>query len=380
MRPELSDDGIGRVRARILRCLHAVVVTKAFLFSTVIVFCLATVFAAGQAGAQDPPRLLELRGQVTLPPNTLSPKKRLLFTLSSMETPYSERAWGGFDGKFRFRNLPPGTYSLSIYIADDGEVLQTVDVTTSFADEKGRVEKNFSFDEASLRAVIRPVPQSLVSARLLAISYKAKSEYQKAQARLEERDAKKAIEHLQRAIKMAPTFAEAFNSLGTIYYQQRDFLAAERQFREALKQDRDAYEPLVNLGGALLAQKRWEKALAVNKDAHDQQPNDPLANAQLGMTYFALQDYENAIRYLGTTEELDPGHFSYPQIALAEIYMRQNSPGDAALELEEFLEIHPDSSEVPRVRESLVRIKRQIKEQDSFEPFESEARKPTASN
>jgi tetratricopeptide (TPR) repeat protein len=327
---------------------------RRILLLVALLVCVSMPVPAGAAEPQK--RTLELRGKVALPPHTLPPKRRLLLTLNSMSSPFSSRTWGGFDGSFRFRNLEPGTYSLSIYIPDDGEILQTVDVTPSFADAKGRIVKTFSFDEPTLRTIVRPVPQSLVSARLLAIPFKAKNEYQKAENALEDRDAERAIQHLKTAIEIAPTFAEALNTLGTIYFQQREFSEAERCFRAALKEDRGAYEPLVNLGGTLLAQRRWQEALEMNLQAASLQPNDPLVNAQLGLAYVATREYDQAIYYLQATERLDPGHFSNPQISLAEIFLRQEDREGALEELQDFLRIHPDSPDAAQVRGTIERI------------------------
>ena len=67
------------------------------------------------------------------------------------------------DWKLRFRHLQPGSYSLSIYIPGTGEILQTVEITPSFADPKGRVEKKFVFDEQTLQAQVRAVHRGVIS-------------------------------------------------------------------------------------------------------------------------------------------------------------------------------------------------------------------------
>ena len=58
-----------------------------------------------------------------------------------------------------------------------------------------------------------------------------------------------ALASLQRAVEIAPEFAAAWNNMGTIAYQSRNYLRAEECFREALSADPSAYEPLVNLEG-----------------------------------------------------------------------------------------------------------------------------------
>ena len=62
-----------------------------------------------------------------------------------------------------------------------------------------------------------------------------------------------------------------------------------------------AYEPLVNLGGVLINLHELEEALDVNLRAVLTRPNDPLANSQLGLTYFEVGNYDLALKYLTRT-------------------------------------------------------------------------------
>ncbi len=316
-------------------------------------------------GAASGKERLRFEGQVTLPPHTFSPKKRLTIWLHGVDTPYASHTWADGSGRFHFGNLTPGIYSLAIYIPDDGEIVQTVDITRSFADSKRKVQKQFVFDEERLRLLLNSIPQSLVSVRQLSIPFRSNDEYRKAQNRLERHDVEGAIRHLQRAVELAPQFVEALNHLGTISFQRREFSKAEHYFRQALDQDPRAYEPLVNLGGALLAQRRDREALAINLHAQNARPRDPLANAQLGLSYFAVGEYERAIQCFQVTEELDPAHFSNPQITLAEIYLRRADSGAALRELEAFLKVHPDSAQAQTVRAAIDRLKNTQSEPDN---------------
>ena len=143
-------------------------------------------------------------------------------------------------------------------------------------------------------------------------------------------------------MEIAPQFATAWNNLGTIAYQTQKFARAEECFREALAQDPTAYEPLVNLGGVLVTRHKLDEAWDYNLHAVLTRPGDALANSQLGMTYFELGNAELAEKYLRKALELDPGHFSHPQLFLAEIHLRRGDTHSAAADLESFLRHHPD--------------------------------------
>jgi len=300
--------------------------------------------------------LFQFEGQVTLPPHTVGSKKRLIVLLRSLETPYIGQTPADAAGRFAFRDLTPGTYGLVIYIPDKGELQQTLDISESFADAKRTVRRNFQFNEQSLSLLLTDPSGGLVSVRQLSIPAKSNEEYAEAQRRLEHNDTEGAVEHLEKAVALAPQFVEALNHLGTIYFQRRDFPKAESYFRTALERDPQAYEPLVNLGGTLLAEERWREALGVNLHALNTRPGDPLANAQVGLSYFAIRDYEHAIPWFRATEERDPANFSNPQIALAEIYLTLADTAAAVRELQSFLKVHPDSRRAQQVREAIVKL------------------------
>jgi tetratricopeptide (TPR) repeat protein len=305
------------------------------------------------------PELYDFRGQVALGGRTLAAESRLTLALFGVDVNFTDRTQADTRGDFQFRGVPSGSYVLSIYIPDDGEILRTVDITRSFADGSGRVQRKFVFSEEELRSEIRDLPQSMISARLLSVPVKAKGEYYESESCLRRDDVAGAIRHLERAVRLAPQFLEAVNHLGTVYFREHQYSMAEKYFRQALNQDPRAYEPLVNLGGVLLAENRFREALAVNLHAQSDGPNDALANAQLGLNYFALNDLDNALVYLSKAERLDPAHSSNPQIILAEIYMRRSDPEKAAKQLDDFLRLHPDSPLAERVRLAVRRVQRE---------------------
>jgi tetratricopeptide (TPR) repeat protein len=307
---------------------------------------------------------LELGGRVIIPPEAVLRGKRITLTAIHVGTAFHARTRADSDGRFRFKEVPIGTYSLSIVIPGAGEIRNTVDVTPAFADREGRVERNFIFDEDTLANDASPLNQGMVSVRQLSIPRKARREYSKARDDLRRQRVDDAWQRLLKAVEIAPQFLEAYNYLGVLAYQKRDYGLAEHYFRRALALDPEAYEPLVNLGGALLAVGRPDEALDVNRKAHLLRPGDALANAQLGLSHYLLGNDEEALAYLVRTQEIDPAHFTNPQIPLANIYLRNSDNESAIRELEDFLEFHPDSPEVESVQAMLKRVQ--------FGPQESE--------
>lgn len=278
----------------------------------------------------------------------IQPAQSVAVYLQGATTPFHATTEASLDGKFHFRKLLAGAYVLTV-----GELQRTVEVGPSLADSKSRVNITIDLREADAQ----PNPgRSRISVLELSIPKEAWREYHAADEALGRRDVSSAVAHLRRAVELAPRFPAAWNHLGTIAYQTRQFEDAEADFRRALEADPEAYAPLVNLGGVLINLSKWDEALSCNRRAVLKSPKDALANAQLGMTYFYLGQMDSAERYLTEAKQIDPAHFSHPQILLAEIHLRRHEPEAAARELQDLLNLHPDLPNASRIKEQIARL------------------------
>jgi tetratricopeptide (TPR) repeat protein len=113
----------------------------------------------------------------------------------------------------------------------------------------------------------------------------------------------------------------------------------------------------VNLGGVLINLAKWEEALECNRRAVLKNPNDALANSQLGMSFFYVGQLDAAEKYLTTAKQVDPAHFSHPQLLLAEIHLRRNEAEAAIRELEDLLNRHPGLPNAPSIRQEIARLR-----------------------
>ncbi|MEO8369899.1 MAG: tetratricopeptide repeat protein [Candidatus Solibacter sp.] len=310
------------------------------------VFLIAVSLAA--AAAQ--PVRYELAGRIT-------PEGESSVTLFGATHPFTSSTFTTDTGRFTFKNLAPATYTVAVFQPGRGEARQTIEVGPARADARRRIQLTIALRDSDFD-IARERRRHAVTARELTIPDRAIREYAAAQRDLEKSDVEAAEKHLEQAVTLAPQFAIAWNTLGTIAYQTRRFPLAEQRFRNSLKHDRTAYEPLVNLGGVLVTQHKLDEALEVNVHATLTRPNDALANSQLGMTYFELGQFDAAIKYLEKARTLDPVHFSHPQLFLAEIHLRRKENLAAADVLEDFLNHHPDYPQAQAVRENIAKLRR----------------------
>jgi tetratricopeptide (TPR) repeat protein len=300
----------------------------------------------------------ELRGR-------LLPATRASVWLHGATAPFEDTTLAGEDGHFRFRDLLAGTYTLGAFVPGRGEMRRTIEVGPSQADAKKRIELTVELRDGEFESR-DSLRRSMVSAKELAIPERAHREYEEAERRLARRDVEGAVAHFERAVEMAPQFSEAWNHLGTIAYQARDYTRAETCFRKALDADPNSFQPLVNLGGVSINLGKFEEAVQYNLYAALTRPNDALANSQLGMSYFYLGKLDLAQKYLTAAKRFDPAHFSHPQLMLAEIALRRQDRAAAAGEMEEFLQHHPDSPEAVGIKEKLTQLRAQSDPAQTF--------------
>jgi Tfp pilus assembly protein PilF len=314
-----------------------------FTLSLCAIFCAA--LAVGADNKTERPRL-ELRGRVT----GVGRLRMIRVTLFGVESAFAASTITDPGGEFHFHDLPPGNYSLAVLRRNLGEIRRTVVISASLADRKGAVHVIVPYSATEAAA---DKSAAVVSKQQLSVPKAAWNEFAAALKRLEKRDADGAKRRFERAVALAPGFSGAWNSLGVMAYQSGDSATAEHDFRQALAAEPDMFEAAVNLGGVLLSQGHLEEALRYNQQAVATRPRDALANAQTGITFFELGDWDRAEPYLASAEHADPAHFSRPQLFLARIYQMRGDWRAARRELQLCIALHPDDPDVPRLRREL---------------------------
>jgi len=281
------------------------------------------------------------------------PAHSLRVTLFGVEHPYAESADVDHHGDFHFRNLAPGNYTVAVLRDGLGEIRRTVVVSSAVAGTSGVVRATIPYSSAE--AAANPAAGT-VSVHQASIPRHAAVKFADAQRRLAGRDLEGAVRSLEEAVSIAPEYSAAWNALGVIAFQNGDDSRAQAFFRHSLDADPAAFEPLVNLGSALLKAGSSADALPFNQRAVQDRPDDALANAQLGMNYFKLGRFDDAEPYLLAAKRLDRAQFSQPQVFLAEIYARRGNRAAAIRELEDVLEIRPDGPLSPSIRRNLAQL------------------------
>jgi tetratricopeptide (TPR) repeat protein len=129
-------------------------------------------------------------------------------------------------------------------------------------------------------------------------------------------------------------------------------------FLRALKANPNSFFAQVNLGGAFIALRDYERALAENLKAVGMRPDDSLAQAQMGQTLFHLKRYPEALTHLQKAKQLDPFAFSLPGLFIAQTLQAQGEADAAVTEYKEFLKTHPGHPSSRFAEQQLLQLER----------------------
>ena len=300
-------------------------------------------------------RLFELRGSLLDNMGRPFHGGNVSMQLSQPNGPVAFRTVADSKGRFKFKKIPAGIYVLSAVVPRLSRTKRTIEIGPSFADHKGRIETSLQIKPRPPRAAFFQV-----TADQLSVPESARADFEKARQRANARDWREAAQLLRNALQTAPQFSAAWYELGLIDSHEGRYLEAADDFREALRHQPEYYLAVISLGGVLLAQGNVTEANPVNERAVRMRPDDELAHAQLGYGYLLAGRLAEAETHLKRTIALDPAHYFYPQILLADIYRRRNNPAAEAHQLEEFLRLHPDSEKARDVAAVLKQLRSEL--------------------
>lgn len=209
------------------------------------------------------------------------------------------------------------------------------------------------------------------------IPKKARKEYEEALECITAADNESAVEHLEKAVQLAPDYYDALNKLGVEYLKDRRYRDAETVLNRAHDINKNDPLPLTNLGvlyfqeGEKLAsdnsgddatlvqevESLQKKAVRVLEEALRLDPLEPRVNFYLGTALYRVGSYERAESLLVNALQRDMT-MHQARMTLINIYSRQQRY-DAALEqITAYLKANPEAPE----REQLEAFRDRIKE------------------
>jgi Tfp pilus assembly protein PilF len=258
------------------------------------------------------------------------------------------------DNDFHFQGITGGHYFIHVKVDGYVEVQQSlevmggpnfVDIVLRETDERVRSRGGFVGDNPNvvdIAALAAKHPEEAVE------------EYEKSLDDIQKEDTKRAIERLEKAVRLAPDFFQARNNLGLQYQKQRRFEDAESEFRQAHALNRSEAQPLINLGNLWLEQDDFAPAAVVLREAVRLAPSSAAAHYYLGSALYKTAALEEAESFLIRALELETSPGS--RLMLVNVYMQQQRYKPALEQLDWYLEDSPDGEDRKAVEEMRDRI------------------------
>ena len=200
---------------------------------------------------------------------------------------------------------------------------------------------------------------------------KARREYGSALEDIEAGKSKLALEHLEKAVRLAPEYYEALNQLGVEYVKSGQYWKAETTLERACAINPNDPFPLINLGvlhftegealasaasgAAGAAAESYRKAVDALEKALRLNPQAPSASFYLGTALYKTGAYERAESMLVNALALN-GEMHQARLALLNIYTRLGRYKEALQQISMYLDAKPDAPN----REQLMAIRTKI--------------------
>jgi DNA-binding winged helix-turn-helix (wHTH) protein/TolB-like protein len=126
-----------------------------------------------------------------------------------------------------------------------------------------------------------------------------------------------SIENLEKAVALAPDFADAWNRLGTSYMVSAStrfggsefYQKAERAFQKSIELDASNSAPQIHLADMMIETNRKEKAVEILLKTLEQEPENGLVWWELSYAYRYAGMLEKSIAAGEKASEVDPGFF-----------------------------------------------------------------------
>ncbi len=266
----------------------------------------------------------------------------------------------GYDGSFVFEAVPSGEYLLLIKPEEGAMVARPLRVLDYPQPKIIFLEIRLGSDgSANVRELVKefsPAANSSREEKYTRVSGKAQKEFDLALRESERGDYPKAIEHLQKAIKEAPDFFEAYNNLGAQYQKINQLEAAIPSYQKAISLRDETAKPHINLGMIYWTQGKLGEAAEEFKQALKFDQNLPMANLSLGRILLQKKQYHLAEPYLELATRLDPQSSRLGFLDLIHLYRAHGDLDKATFFLEKLLEYFPNDPEGLELKKNILKM------------------------
>jgi tetratricopeptide (TPR) repeat protein len=262
------------------------------------------------------------------------------------------------NGRFLFRRLSPGSYTILI---DGDKDYENVNEQTNIIQVRGA--GTISTEEiipVQIRLKYKTgesIKPEVVHADLANVPKPALELYNGALKLAQEGKNKAAIEKLNQAITAHPKFMLAFNELGVQYQKVGELEKANDALQSALKISPNSFAPLVNHGIVLVRLKKYAEAEVDLRAALKENDQSAIARFYLGRALAYLGAFDDAEKELNTAITLGGEQMKEAHRYLGAIYHARGDTARAIAQLETYLKVAPKAEDADAVRQLIRQLK-----------------------
>ena len=171
-------------------------------------------------------------------------------------------------------------------------------------------------------------------------------------------DPEASIVEFKKAVRIDPWYGQGYLLLGVAYTQLQRWNEAQLAFEEAIKVEPGNAQAYLGLGSALNEQKDYPGAQKALQHSLDLQPNSAEAHYELARTFGALGKWQAAEPHARRAIALNP---DYPgsHALMGNVYLDRQELESARKEFSIYLQMAPQGSLAPSVREKIKEIDEQ---------------------
>jgi Tfp pilus assembly protein PilF len=265
------------------------------------------------------------------------------------------------NGRFLFRRLSPGSYTILI---DGDKDYENVNEQTNIIQVRGAgtisTEEIIPVQIRLKDKTGESIKPEVVHADLANVPKPALELYNGALKLAQEGKNKAAIEKLNQAITAHPKFMLAFNELGVQYQKVGELEKANDALQSALKISPNSFAPLVNHGIVLVRLKKYAEAEVDLRAALKENDQSAIAHFYLGRALAYLGAFDDAEKELNTAITLGGEQMKEAHRYLGAIYHARGDTARAIAQLETYLKVAPKAEDADAVRQLI----RQLKEKN----------------
>ena len=221
-------------------------------------------------------------------------------------------------GRFTFRGVPRGSYTIHAEIRGFEDVNQIVEARDNLGLDsnvtvklvrKGSQARSGNGNIVNVSEFLEIYPKKAVEAFRKGFDYRKQKKNEE------------AMKWLETAIQIAPTFYQAHNELGLVYREVGRVDDAEREFLQAHELNNTNVEPLLNLTSLYLDENKPERAVTTGEEAVKVNSHSASAFFNLGLALYKAALLDRAEAALKKALELAPKMPS-ARLMLANVYLK----------------------------------------------------------